>query len=545
MINRRPHVRPVLVCLKAFCSAILLCLFGACGSSVTDVPNRLTTDAGSDGPAPIQGEPAGRVSIKLPQSDVFIVQGTTVDVPVTVERVDGYSGPVLLRFGPVPDKITASSVTIPSGQTAGTLAVQVAADHTQGKVDPISVKASRDAADSTRGEASLNLFVRGPSGAVDTTFGVGGVTSGTLAAPAKFTHAAVQADGKIVAVGADTVIKAVRFTADGQLDTTFGAGGVAATTMAVIDGCFPRVAIDSMGRVLVSGTDLTVNPMRAAVTRFTPSGQPDLAWGAGGLASVPDPGVGATSEGFDLGFGPLGTVLLVTSTPNESLRILRLSSSGALDTNYNSPLGYRTLRAPADGSPYFSVGGRLDVGADGTALVAYSASPDGSAYEPMLSAVPADGNTRTSTALGAGATTSTGYDVLVARATDGRATMAFPGTNGKAQLRRFAPDLSQDLTFGGAGSVEAFAGSATSLQILADGRILLAGTATPAIQIALQRFNGDGTPDTKFGPGGLTVVSVAATQPVVRGAFLQRDGRLLVVGNSGSPGASMILRVWL
>jgi uncharacterized delta-60 repeat protein len=102
------------------------------------------------------------------------------------------------------------------------------------------------------------------AGALDASFGDGG----KLVAPAPFTAtgaAAVQADGALVAAlrdqttaGANLVTDLVRFTAAGQLDATFGKGGVVATAfptsaaggqLQVAD-----VAVQPDGRLLATGT---------------------------------------------------------------------------------------------------------------------------------------------------------------------------------------------------------------------------------------------------------------------------------------------------
>ena len=84
---------------------------------------------------------------------------------------------------------------------------------------------------------------------------------------------AVQADGKVVAVGGDgTQVEVRRFNSDGTPDTSFGGGRVA---FAVTGASSPRatsVAIDSAGRIVVAGTAVVGAQTEYAVARLSPGG---------------------------------------------------------------------------------------------------------------------------------------------------------------------------------------------------------------------------------------------------------------------------------
>src|SRR6478672_2360228 len=74
----------------------------------------------------------------------------------------------------------------------------------------------------------------GNDGPLEATFASGGIVVTSIGPNADFAHAvALQADGKIVAAGTDSAHFALaRYGTDGALDATFGTGGVATTTFA-------------------------------------------------------------------------------------------------------------------------------------------------------------------------------------------------------------------------------------------------------------------------------------------------------------------------
>jgi uncharacterized delta-60 repeat protein len=100
------------------------------------------------------------------------------------------------------------------------------------------------------------------NGALDSTFGTGGVIttnfSGTSSDIAY--SIAVQRDGKLVAAGhtgdyPTEDFALARYTSTGQLDQTFGAGGLVATDIASIDLGY-AIAIQRDGKILLSGGTL-------------------------------------------------------------------------------------------------------------------------------------------------------------------------------------------------------------------------------------------------------------------------------------------------
>jgi uncharacterized delta-60 repeat protein len=116
------------------------------------------------------------------------------------------------------------------------------------------------------------------NGAVDTSFGQGGVVTIPLGSQAYGDAIALQSDGKLIVAGSaytNTVVAAAaRLLPSGALDPTYGNGGIAS----VQDYYGVNAAtVDGSGRVVLGGVGATA-------VRFTPSGSIDQTFGRGGLA---------------------------------------------------------------------------------------------------------------------------------------------------------------------------------------------------------------------------------------------------------------------
>jgi uncharacterized delta-60 repeat protein len=159
-----------------------------------------------------------------------------------------------------------------------------------------------------------------PNGALDPTFGSGGVVQ-----IATFTHTvglavAVQPDGKIVAAGrgfnttGPNVIAVWRLTESGSLDPTFDTDGVAGISDTSEDSV-NAIALAPDGKILIAGTtELSSAPRDAVVWRLKANG------GAGGLNEALDPtfdtdgqadfNSGGNDEANDVALQPDGKILL-------------------------------------------------------------------------------------------------------------------------------------------------------------------------------------------------------------------------------------------
>src|SRR5262249_21251021 len=111
-------------------------------------------------------------------------------------------------------------------------------------------------------------------------------------------------------------------------------------------------------------------------------------------------------------------------------------------------------------------------------------------------------------------------------------------------LARYNQDGTLDQTFGTAGKQTTdflgYADGATGVAIQPDGKIVVAGSAerdsTPATaDLALARYNPDGTLDQTFGTNGLRITNLQGNNDdndLARAVAIQADGRIVVAGNT-------------
>lgn len=510
----------------------------SCNGEVSNVPNE---DAGPtiDAISPESGQPdvpSVEVEIGVP-SMRFVVQGAKASLPVSIERPATFTGDVILELTG-PEKMTIPAITIPSDQTTAIVTVEAASDCAQGKT-AVAVTARSTATDVVvHGEAAIPLFVRGPSGAVDTTFG-GGMISGTfkdIGALAARADAVTTPEGKVLVVGYSTDgWKLVRFNEDGEIDTSFGASGVAS----IPDGIhLPsgadslHLSLDTSHRILVSGS---------TIVRFTADGKLDKTWNTTGIVPHTFPNDAATYS--IVRDGPLGTYLVAERCPafqcEGEMRLTRLTASGSPDPDFGVS-GSITVRSKSD-SPGYRHEGIPTVMADGKIVLTYlifaSYGVDVESLATAMSVVTSDGRQKTTTVLGdveyksQQALTSGGEIIVVTLHDEPTTTL---------RLRRMKPDLTLSSGFGTGGIVDVDSISHDSLWVPSDDSIFLSGPKAGNAVVA--RFTSSGTPDTAFGPAGR--VSLSMSEATVRKTSFQSDGHFIVIG-TGTDDGSRIVRYWL
>ena len=134
--------------------------------------------------------------------------------------------------------------------------------------------------------------------------------------------------------------------------------------------------------------------------------------------------------------------------------------------------------------------------------------------------------------------------VGVAVQADGKIVVAGHSSNVFFALMRFNADGTLDQGFGAGGSVaDNFGnpgGGARTMALQADQRIIVAGGlygSGGTIDFALARYQGDGSPDTGFGAGGLVLTDLSGGFDAVNAVVVQPDGRIVAVGETpGSTG---------
>jgi uncharacterized delta-60 repeat protein len=336
------------------------------------------------------------------------------------------------------------------------------------------------------------------NGQLDASFGLDGIATTSLSAPYfpgdPFT---LQGDAYVIANG----FQLARVTSTGAQDLGFGSGGLALTEFAsgTYEDPNARVALQPDGKIVVAGTGGTLDSDYPdfILARYNPDGSLDTTFGNGGKV-VTDPGdaqAQASIAGVAIEYDPNNPSLFkiviaasITDWPTQTPYIVieRYNSDGSLDTTFNGT-----------GSERLTIG-----------LAAWAS---GIAIQP-------------------------GDDKIVVAGSTYRDDL---GVN-VPLLVRFDVDGSLDTSFNHTGEVATDVGSpdagVDSLVVQPDGKIVAAGWSlqdSTSYDFLLMRFNSDGSPDLGFGSSGLTTTDFGSGG--IDSAYsvaLDASGRIIAAGGA-------------
>lgn len=147
--------------------------------------------------------------------------------------------------------------------------------------------------------AGIGAFRFMPDGTVDNTFGTGGAAVLALPSIANSTrgNGIMRPDGSVVSItmaypgsGSDYYLALAQFDADGQPDTAFGNGGLAISSVVVDQGNSTEGGLGASllpdGRILVSSTTVNVNNGGLLMACFLPDGDLDSSYAVNGVSIV-------------------------------------------------------------------------------------------------------------------------------------------------------------------------------------------------------------------------------------------------------------------
>src|SRR3990167_3434132 len=134
------------------------------------------------------------------------------------------------------------------------------------------------------------LSIFSASGELDTTFGTGGIVttiigSGSFKSDVAYS-VAIQSDGKIVVTGynnnANNDFALVRYNTNGSLDTTFNSTGIVTTAIGSSSDVGRSVAIQSDGKIVVAGYSYNGSNNDFALVRYNTDGTLDTTFNSTG-----------------------------------------------------------------------------------------------------------------------------------------------------------------------------------------------------------------------------------------------------------------------
>src|SRR5688572_13755652 len=198
------------------------------------------------------------------------------------------------------------------------------------------------------GNSDFAILRYNTNGLLDTTFNGDGRLITNIGGFDRAAAVAIQPNGKIVAAGEKCSlsmgpcdIALARYNANGTLDTTFSGDGKQTNDFGGgSNGSYGSVAIQSNGKIVVSGYMHNGTDNDFAVYRYLSNGSLDTTFSGDGMVNI---GFGAGSQDIaaDVVLQSNGKILVVgasgdTNNANNNFAIARLNANGSLDTTFSS-----------------------------------------------------------------------------------------------------------------------------------------------------------------------------------------------------------------
>jgi uncharacterized delta-60 repeat protein len=223
------------------------------------------------------------------------------------------------------------------------------------------------------------------TGSLDTTFGQGGVAVTTLTTASGINDVIpfsvhLQSDSKILVIadvinGTTATSDVLRYTNKGELDTTFGSGGIAVLPATLGPA---SLALQPNGQIVVAG----INGSGFTVERLNTDGSIDNSFGNGGVASA---SLGSRTPGVQLvalietngDIVVVGQLERTGRRQSDQILLARFTSAGSLDGTFGA--GGTTVATALSGVTALaelSTGGILVVNAQNVAQFTSTGSPD-------------------------------------------------------------------------------------------------------------------------------------------------------------------------
>lgn len=409
--------------------------------------------------------------------------------------------------------------------------------------------------------ASIGVLLCAPvlhaqSGQLDITFNTSGynVTQGGF--QDVYQDVAVQADGKIVAVGTKldpgfltSSLRIARYNTDGTYDNTFASNGILDFMLGTAHFGY-AVEILADGKILVAGgVNDEAGSLQWLLLRLNADGSSDLSFGLGGTQLV-DFINGNEDLAYEMAVQPDGKILLAGVVVDDLQRsipaIYRFTDTGSLDTDFGTnglaiiPVvegenDLSAIKVRPDGkivaighySEVFNDWGVLVAQFDANGVLDPAFGTGGYTVQPVgYIQAEAYGLALTSTGeiIVAGATKdeTITFDMFVGRFTASGVLDASFGTDGFTMYNATDENIALDCL------------------VDANGKILVGGTTGGTFfdnrDLTVWRFNQDGTYDLTFNTDGVATAEVLGYMDEINSMALQSDGKLVIAGkaNNGS-----------
>jgi uncharacterized delta-60 repeat protein len=336
----------------------------------------------------------------------------------------------------------------------------------------------------------------------------------------------------------------VSFSAPGDLDPTFGDGGVVRYP-ALLGGTYESdasVIIQPDGKILIASSSVGYNVL---ILRYNNDGTLDSSFNGNGIAIYNG---NYDDMGEDIALQADGKIIVAGLTTGQGwdVLVLRYNSDGTLDSTFGED-GVVTFNNSAGN--YNDLGRAVALQPDGK-IVVVGSSFTGTRFDVLILRYNSDGTPDSTFGGGDGVATFSiasggAYGYGVALQQDGKIAVVGasyndfnPGTEADVFILRSNSDGMLDTSFGSNGVVK-FNGASNGndrgygIAVQPDGKIVVAGISYGTYNdVIVLRYNSEGTPDSTFG-GGDGIVIFNGSENWYDGAYdiaVQSDGKLLVTG---------------
>ncbi len=373
----------------------------------------------------------------------------------------------------------------------------------------------------------LQAMLWAAPGDLDSSFGSDGIVTTDIGGADDSDSAygvAIQSDGKIVAAGSGgngsgSDFSVVRYSTDGSLDSSFGAGGKVITDTGGDHDQARSIAIQENGKIVVVGSRMIAGAFDFVVVRYNTDGTLDASFGTDGIA-ITDIGDGANSVAIQSDGKIVAVGFKWVSGMQYDFAAVRYNTNGTLDTSFGT-----------DGIVITNVGGSM--GADSVAI-----QSDGKIVAAGSEhIVRYNTNGTLDTSFGTDGIVTTDVAGYIARSvaiqSDGKIVAAGAHQTSSIAIVRYNTNGTLDTSFGTEGVVIVGGSSdgANSVAIQGNGKIVALGTGygTDGNHFEVARCNTNGTMDTSFGASGL-VTTVIGTYTMAFSVAIQGDGKIVAGG---------------
>ena len=403
---------------------------------------------------------------------------------------------------------------------------------------------------------TLTISLHAKPGDLDRAFGIDGkVITNVGSTDDVALDLAIQNDGKIVAVGytkssrGDHDFVVVRYNRDGTLDTSFGNNGIATNDIGNVDNEFYSVAIQEDDKIVAAGKYSDFNDGKSddrfIIVRYDSNGSLDTSFGNDGIVMT-DISNGQDAI-YSIAIQNDGKIVAAGFSykrgHGDDFAIARYNNDGSLDTTFGT-----------NGIVVTDIGGSDDhinsiaIRNDGKIIVAGD-SYTSSSTDFAVACYDENGTLDSSFGNGAGIVlTDLGdneYAESIAIQNDGKIVTAgvnedSRGSYSDIAVVRYNADGTLDNTFGNHGKVitdirEGYDG-AYGIAIQKSGRIIAAGHSAVGsdYDFAIVAYNSDGSLDRTFGNKGIVITGLGTNSEGAISVAVQKDGKIVAVGVSGA-----------